>query len=240
MDNISSRGTPRFRSGRRETTAGMWSGHMSRLLGMAALLAARAVAGAEIMAFVGDGQQRPIAEVVVVAVPQDFQPTLKPTTLIVDQVDKEFIPYVQPVMVGSSVSFPNNDDIRHHVYSFSQAKMFELPLYSGTPAHPVVFDAPGVVALGCNIHDWMLGFIYVVETPHFGKTDASGHIRLENLPAGAYSVRVWHPRMQESEDSTRRDVMVTDGEPQGLHWELALKPEPRLRRAPVVGRHSYR
>ena len=85
---------------------------------------------------------------------------------IVDQINLEFVPHVKPVVVGSPVYFPNKDDVRHHVYSFSPAKRFELPLYSGTPAAPVVFDRPGIVAIGCNIHDWMLGYIYVAETPY--------------------------------------------------------------------------
>lgn len=83
-----------------------------------------------------------------------------------------------PVYVGTRVTFPNRDNIRHHVYSFSSAKKFELPLYIGTPAAPVVFDKPGVVALGCNIHDWMLAYIYVLTTPHFAKTAADGKARL--------------------------------------------------------------
>ena len=89
----------------------------------------------------------------------------KPGREIVDQINLEFVPHVKPVVVGSPVYFPNKDDVRHHVYSFSPAKRFELPLYSGTPAAPVVFDRPGIVAIGCNIHDWMLGYIYVAETP---------------------------------------------------------------------------
>ena len=75
---------------------------------------------------------------------------------VVDQRDKQFIPYVTAVQVGTPVIFPNSDNIRHHVYSFSPAKKFELPLYSGVPAEPVVFDKVGFVTLGCNIHDWMI------------------------------------------------------------------------------------
>ena len=89
---------------------------------------------------------------------------------VVDQVDKEFTPKVNAILVGTSVIFPNHDNVRHQVYSFSPAKRFELPLYAGVPAQPVVFDTPGVVVLGCNIHDWMVGYVYVSESPYFAKT----------------------------------------------------------------------
>jgi len=126
---------------------------------------------AELRAAVNDSKGNPLPDAVVVAVPEDDQvPPAKPGATVEDQVDKEFVPYVQPVRVGTYVNFPNKDNIRHHVYSFSAAKRFELPLYSGTPAAPVLFDKVGVVLLGCNIHDWMIGYIYVTDAPYFGKT----------------------------------------------------------------------
>lgn len=167
-------------------------------------------------------------------------PAFKPGNEIVDQIDKEFVPYVKPVLVGSAVSFPNNDNIRHHVYSFSPAKKFELPLYAGTPAAPVVFDKPGVVTLGCNIHDWMIGFIYVADAPYFGKSTADGMVRIGNLPPGEYAVRLWHPRLMDSEESTSRRVNVEKTGTLELSWQLRLKPEFRPRRSPVQGRGAYR
>ena len=92
-------------------------------------------------------------------------PTAASPREVVDQIDKEFVPYVKPVRTGSFVQFPNKDHIRHHVYSFSAPSKFELPLYMGTPAQPVLFDKPGVVKLGCNIHDWMIGYVYVTDSP---------------------------------------------------------------------------
>ncbi len=88
---------------------------------------------------------------------------------------------------ASYVQFPNKDNIRHHVYSFSAARKFELPLYSGTPAQPVLFDKVGVVKLGCNIHDWMIGYIYVTETPYFGKSNAEGRVDMDPAAARALS-----------------------------------------------------
>lgn len=107
-----------------------------------------------------------------------------------------FVPAVLVVQTGTAVSFPNFDTIRHHVYSFSPVKPFELELYTGTPDKPVVFDRPGVAALGCNIHDSMSAWVVVVDTPHFAQTDAQGHAALD-LPAGEHVLRAWHPRLGE-------------------------------------------
>jgi hypothetical protein len=126
------------------------------------------------------------------------------------------------------------------VYSFSPAKRFELPLYVGTPAEPVVFDRAGIVTIGCNIHDWMIGHIYVAETPHFCKTDAAGKVRLDNLPAGRYSARVWHPLLEAPEESIIRALAVDRSGSVSIVWELKLKPEIRPRRAPVPGQRGYR
>ena len=106
---------------------------------------------------------------------------------IIDQRDKQFIPYVTALQVGTSVWFANTDKIRHHVYSFSPAKKFELPLYAGVPAEPVVFDRPGFVTLGCNIHDWMIAYVAVLTTPYFAVTHAEGRARLNKSPARSIS-----------------------------------------------------
>ena len=183
---------------------------------------------------------KPLPNVVVVAIPEDGQlPALKRTVEIVDQIDKEFLPYVKPVRVGSYVQFPNKDNIRHHVYSFSQPKKFELPLYSGTPSQPVLFDKPGVVKLGCNIHDWMLGYVYVTETPYFGKTGIDGRVDLDQLPAGRYVARVWHPLMEGSETATIKHIDLVDTA-SSLEWKLKLKSEFRPRRTPLPNEPGYR
>ena len=114
---------------------------------------------------------------------------------VMDQRDSAFVPGVLVVQAGTTVSFPNSDTVRHQVYSFSPAKRFELPLYSGKPAAPVVFATPGVVELGCNIHDWMLAYVVVVDTPYHVVTDARGQGRIE-APAGTYILRVWHPGLK--------------------------------------------
>jgi plastocyanin len=112
------------------------------------------------------------------------------------QRERQFQPFVLVVQTGTAVNFPNFDTVRHHVYSFSPVKTFDLKLYSGTPAEPVLFDKPGVAALGCNIHDKMTAHIVVVDTPVFTKTDAQGIARLE-LPPGEHTLKAWHPRMNK-------------------------------------------
>jgi len=135
----------------------------------------------------------PMQDAVIYAVREDRDAAAPARrTAVMDQKNRMFIPHVLPVQVGTAVSFPNSDDIRHQVYSFSAPKMFQLPLYTGTPANPIVFDKPGVVILGCNIHDRMSAYIVVVDTPHFAATGRDGRVTLPNLGAGKYVVHVWH------------------------------------------------
>lgn len=107
------------------------------------------------------------------------------------QKDRQFIPSVLVVQTGTAVFFPNEDTVRHHVYSFSPIKPFDLKLYTGVPAEPVRFEQAGVAALGCNIHDRMSAHVVVVDTPHFALTDSQGHASLD-LPPGEHVLRVWH------------------------------------------------
>lgn len=192
-----------------------------------------------LLATVADADGRPLADAVVIAEPKGgTAPAASPSRETIDQVDKEFIPYVKPLRVGTPVKFPNNDDIRHHVYSFSSAKTFELQLYRGTPAEPVVFDRKGIVKLGCNIHDWMLAYVYVTDAPYFGTTGPDGRVELKGLVAGAYKVRVWHPRMKLAETDTARDIEFRGEE--SLAWKLDLNPEYRPPRVSGPGGNEYR
>lgn len=107
------------------------------------------------------------------------------------QRDRQFTPQLLVVQTGTAVSFPNFDTVRHHVYSFSPIKVIDIKLYAGTPVEPVVFDKPGVAALGCNIHDRMSAHIVVVDTPTFARTDDKGQASFD-LPAGEQAVKAWH------------------------------------------------
>ncbi|MDO8344046.1 MAG: methylamine utilization protein [Cellvibrio sp.] len=141
-----------------------------------------------------DDKGNPLQDAVAALVPaQKINYSTAPTA-IVDQRQNMFVPGVLAIRVNTQVRFPNSDDVRHHVYSFSPAKKFELRLYHGMTAEPVLFDKPGTVVLGCNIHDSMVAYIYVVETDHFAVADALGEISLE-APAGKYQVQIYHPQM---------------------------------------------
>jgi len=118
-------------------------------------------------------------------------------TVTIAQRDRELIPYMTVVQVGTAIEFPNQDPFKHHLYSFSPAKTFEIKLYAGKPEKPIVFDKPGEVALGCNIHDWMEAYVLVVDTPYFAKTDARGRARIAHVPPGSYRLRWWHPRQKQ-------------------------------------------
>ena len=136
----------------------------------------------------------PIEDAVVMFDPADATPTATAQTAAVDQINRRFVPHVTVVQKGTSISFPNSDRIRHQVYSFSPAKTFTLKLYAGSPRMSVTFDKPGLVVLGCNIHDSMVGFIAVADSPYFGKSGSNGIVTLD-LPPGAYRLRVWHAEL---------------------------------------------
>ena len=171
---------------------------------MLAIAAASAAHGASMQAQVSDAAGKPLADAVVYAIPGAPSDARPPRAAVaVEQIDREFVPYVSVVQAGTTVTFPNRDPILHHVYSFSPAKPFEIKLYTGKSPTEVLFDKPGVVALGCNIHDWMIGYVLVVQTPHFAKTDANGVARLRDLPAGAYDLHAWHPH-QRAAAATQR------------------------------------
>lgn len=195
----------------------------------------------ELSVLIKDGKGAALSEAIITAMPLDAKniPKQKPAKPIVDQVGKEFLPHVLPIYVNSQVSFPNNDTIRHHVYSFSPAKKFELPLYSGTPAEPVSFDKPGVIVLGCNIHDWMLGYIYVSATPYFVRSDKAGKASLNDLPDGEYAVKVWHPQMIATEESTSRKIVISAAKASDEEWQLPLKRAFKLPRNSVGRGFGY-
>jgi plastocyanin len=171
------------------------SRHMGPVGVVLLLAAARAAASTGLVVEVRDGRGLPITGAVVYAVPEARLPAPPSRRAVVDQKNRMFVPHVLAIQTGTVVSFPNSDNVRHQVYSFSPAKKFQLPLYAGTPAAPVVFDKAGVVAIGCNIHDQMSAYLVVVDTPYFTLT-ADGRAELFDLPDGQYDVRVWYEGMR--------------------------------------------
>ena len=170
------------------------------------------LAAATIEAIVQDGRGGAVRDAVVYAVPEARPVVVVPPRrgAVMEQKNRAFIPHVLAVQTGTAVRFPNLDDVQHHVYSFSSAKPFQLPLYKGNPPTPVIFDKAGVVTLGCNIHDQMSAFIVVVDTPYFEKTAANGRAALRDLEPGRYTVKVWAPEMRVEPAS--RTVTVTGDE----------------------------
>lgn len=127
------------------------------------------------------------------------------------QKGRAFQPTLLVVQTGTPVLFPNFDTVRHHVYSFSAIKKFEIKLYAGTPAAPVVFDKAGTATLGCNIHDQMLGYVHVVDTPYFGVTGADGQVNLD-LPAGEHRVQIWWPALGETNPGVEQSLKAAGGQ----------------------------
>jgi plastocyanin len=155
------------------------------------LLACSCAAQAGVAVHVNDSAGQPVADAVVYLEGSGLQ--LKtPQPAEIEQKDKKFIPLVTVVQTGTAIAFPNNDTVRHHAYSFSPAKVFDIKLYSGRPEKPIIFDKAGTVVIGCNIHDQMIAYVQVVDTPYFAKTDASGKALINTVPNGKYTLKVWH------------------------------------------------
>jgi len=160
--------------------------------------------------------------------------------VMIDQKGKEFIPRMSAVHVGTKVHFPNSDNIRHHVYSFSAARTFEIPLYKGTPSNPITFDKPGVVVLGCNIHDWMSAYVFVTESPYFSVTDKEGKTKIGQLPAGSYKVEVWHPHMKGAPKPANHQVSLKNNDKAELAFVIKQKRVWSARRSTSALRGGYR
>nr|WP_248797317.1 methylamine utilization protein [Pseudomonas sp. MWU13-2105] len=178
---------------------------------VACLLSSGLSAAAGFQAEIVDQDGKPLPNAVV-TLHGDSPPPAYSLKADMDQRDKQYAPHVLAVHTGTQIRFPNSDNIRHQVYSFSSPKRLELRLYEGTPSDPVLFDKPGIVVLGCNIHDWMLGYVYVTDDPWFAVSDKKGLIRFDKLPAGHYRVTLWHPQVSDRlpRQEGEIDVSATD------------------------------
>jgi plastocyanin len=188
-----------------------------------------------------DEKSRPVRDAVVIARSADDvkgEPAVGDIATI-DQKGKEFIPHVSAIRAGTKVQFPNSDNIRHHVYSFSPAKKFEIPLYKGTPANPIVFDVPGVVVLGCNIHDWMTAYVYVSDVPYLAVTTKDGTATIKELPPGTYGVEVWHPQMKGTPTPRSHRVLLNPTGAQEVVFSMKQKKAWRARRLSSNLRRGY-
>ncbi|NVJ97414.1 MAG: methylamine utilization protein [Alphaproteobacteria bacterium] len=180
---------------------------------------------ADLVVDVSDQDGNPAANAVVSLTPQ-FSMTQMPALVGKAEMRQQgtmFVPFVLPVSVGATVSFPNFDEFRHQVYSFSKPKRFELRLYGQDESKTIQFDKPGVVALGCNIHDNMLAYIYVSTAPIVASTDSNGQVKISGLEAGAYRVEYWHPDMPTGGGENSGQLELTEGQETGVKTMLTLR-----------------
>ncbi|WP_100658617.1 methylamine utilization protein [Alteromonas flava] len=185
-----------------------WRAFGTAIIGVAGV---SLVFGGELTATVVANDGSPLTNIAVLAKPLSASDTAAPAaslSAVMDQVNRQFVPHTLVVQRGTKVSFPNSDSVKHHVYSFSPAKTFELKLYSELDVDPLLFETAGEVELGCNIHDWMLGYIYVADTPFFGQTNAQGKVTL-TLPEGDYLLSIWHPRIRTNDRNASHPISVS-------------------------------
>jgi len=185
---------------------------MKRLLTGLLLVSSTHILAADLSIVMTTEQESLLRDAVVELTP--INKTLLQSTILTNKVfsisqkDKTFIPFVSVVPVGTPIDFPNMDKTRHHVYSFSKAKTFQLKLYIGKPETPIIFDSPGIVALGCNIHDFMESYVYVAQGRFARNSNLEGVIRFKNVPKGEYLMEFWHP-WQDSKLASKQ-IFITD------------------------------
>ncbi len=188
------------------------------------LAAVPAAHSASLEITVKDTGGAPVEDAVVWAIPKAGPAPLRKRDAAIAQRDKTFVPLVTVIQTGTAVQFPNQDPIRHHVYSFSTPKPFEIKLYAGTPVAPVLFDKPGEVVLGCNIHDHMIAYVYIVDSPWFAKTGKDGLAKLDGVAGGEYDVNIVH--YLQAAPQAPLAVRARGDEASPVAFSLTLKPPP--------------
>lgn len=185
---------------------------------------------AELNVRIADSRGAPIADAIVTIESQAEDARRPPAqTKTIDQKNETFIPYVEIFRPGDSVVFHNADHTRHHVYSFAPARQFEFVLTSGQSSEPLRLEQTGVVAVGCNIHDRMITYLYISDAPWIARSPADGHVTVHDLPLGDFSVKVWHPRLRPGQVATGQTLRITNlAEAKDLAFSLALLPDPRV------------
>lgn len=185
---------------------------------------------ASLTTVISDRNGQAVEEVVVYAIAADGG-AADPVTgfsqpLVMNQQSEQFRPHILVAQTGTTISFPNGDSVAHHVYSFSEPKRFELPLYQGTAHPPVTFDRPGVIDVGCNIHDHMEAHIVVVDTSYFATTGADGRAEISNLPSGNYTVQIYSPRLRAADHPAPQGIAIADNNEAVLQIQLEARLRP--------------
>ncbi len=200
-----------------------------RMIGLFVLLfIATSSFGSNVDVLVIDRKGLPVADVAVYALRLDGQNDLPAPTAnaVMDQIDKEFVPHVLVVQTGTAVEFPNSDTVAHHVYSFSHPNKFLLPMYQGDHHPPVTFEHSGVVTLGCNIHDHMLGYILVVDSVTVTKTDENGKASLSLDNPQDYKINIWSPRIRDRDEALSKSVVTPGSSEPEVTFHLVKKLNP--------------
>ncbi len=210
---------------------------MRWLLGVACLLlwSARPVSAAEVAVHFVDGHGHAVSDAVITLVPDAATAATFPSppadpavTHIIDQKDETFIPYVQVFRPGDKVVFRNSDTTRHHVYSFAAVKTFEFVLRPGESSPVLTLDKPGIAAVGCNIHDHMIAYLFVSAAPAIAMSNHAGDATLGHLAAGHYTAHVWHPQLHPGQpEQTQAVTISSDADAVHLALKLLLMPDPR-------------
>jgi plastocyanin len=196
--------------------------HVVVLGGLYLMLGLMPAKASDLAVEVTDANGQQLADAVVYLDGQKGNKSAAPNLVDISQKGKKFHPLVTVVQVGANVNFPNKDSVRHHVYSFSPAKKFELKLYSGVPATPVVFDKAGTAVLGCNIHDTMLAYVHVVDSTYFDKTNSAGIATLQSVPDGQYQLKVWHYALKKENEMYTQTIRLPDSK--NLMIKLDINP----------------
>lgn len=186
------------------------------------LLFSTRVAAEEILVTVLDKDSQPLSNIVVEFI--STKPSINTSTgsqkATMKQIDQQFVPHILVVNKGTEVQFPDTDNVLHHVYSFSEAKTFEVAIYKEDIKRHITFEKAGIVELGCNIHDWMLGYLYVANSTIFAQTSPSGQATFSDIPLGSYKVKVWHPRLDIMDIQSEYKVEV-ESESKNIKIELS-------------------
>lgn len=180
---------------------------INSVLVMAMTLYASQLKAASLTLNISNQQQQPLADAVV-ELRSLTNPERKPLRIQVAQQQLTFVPFVSAIPAGSVVDFPNLDKTRHHVYSFSPAKQFEIQLYADKPEAPITFDTPGIIAVGCNIHDYMQAYIYVAESSLVAVSDQTGQLIWPDIAPGSYQLFLWHPWQLEPRQPVALDIVM--------------------------------
>jgi len=181
---------------------------------------------------ISDARGHAVSDAVVTITPQSgasVSPAPSPATRAIDQKNETFIPYIEVFRSGDKVVFHDSDNTRHHAYSFAPARQFEFVLAPGESSAPLQLDKLGVIAVGCNIHDHMITYLYVTDAPHVAHSGGDGIAQLSNLPKGDYAARVWHPLLRPGIGVDVQRLTINEAtELKDLEFTLSLLPDPRL------------